>query len=238
MPGHIEIGASVHWGTPQNVLTPLYDFFEGPPDLDPCANNIHSIVGAKHNFTLPLVDGLKAPWDVAGKGTKVYDNPPFGRCHLRDDLQVVFSAQEWTAGRKKWKSLVDTCQAAGVTAKDLGGALNDVGELLVSDTYAARFHSATIADWSLKNRMERNERGVECVQLLPAAVDTFQWQADDGIIECADAVCLVKGRLKFLGSVKGPAPMACAVVYWGDRVDRFESCFTKLGKILFLGGKR
>jgi hypothetical protein len=225
---HNDAGESVHWGTPSKVVDTVRAFFGGEIDLDPCSND-GSVVKATVEYKLPETDGLVAPWNIKGRGTRVYINSPFGRCFLRDDLKVVFSQKEWTAGRKGWKSLVETCRGAGAVAQDLGGEPNDVGEVLISDVYAARFKSTTIADWTFKCLATAEQDGCENIQLLPAATDTGHWQKI--IFPGAAARCFIRGRLQFLGNVKGPAPMATALVYYGHRASRFKEFFEVLGSV-------
>ena len=61
------------WGTPDEVLQPLQEHFEGI-GLDPCANP-NALLEARRNITLPE-DGLLADW--SGHGL-VYINPPFSK---------------------------------------------------------------------------------------------------------------------------------------------------------------
>lgn len=74
--------------------------------------------------------------------------------------------------------------------------------------------------------------GSEVILLLPAAVDTKWWQ--DIIFKYANGVCFLRGRVKFIGADSG-APMACALVYFGDDTERFKHIFIKLGTVLDIG---
>lgn len=62
-----------HWGTPEEVLTPVRQV--GKIILDPCSNK-QSIVLAENNICLPQ-DGLAEDW-YKYNGL-VYVNPPYGR---------------------------------------------------------------------------------------------------------------------------------------------------------------
>ena len=64
---------SQDWGTPQNYVRAVKEFFGGVVDLDPCSNR-YSIVGAETEFTLPAHDGLKETWNFR----RIYVNPPYG----------------------------------------------------------------------------------------------------------------------------------------------------------------
>lgn len=223
MPDHINPGESVDWCSPPKVLDPVHEFFGGIIDLDPCSND-KSIVGATVEFKLPEHDGLKESWAVKGAHTSVYDNPPFGRCYVRDDGQVVLSAKQWTRGRKLFKDyqkLLATATQSDITAANVN-ALE-----MISDVEAARFRATSIRNWVDKAIYHHREDQTQVLTLIPAAVDTATWQ--DGVFPTADAVCYIKGRLTFLGNVKGPAPMACAIVGWVDDTDRFVKVFSKLG---------
>jgi hypothetical protein len=64
---------SQDWGTPENYVDAVKDFFGGQIDLDPCSNR-HSIVQAKTEYKLPEHDGLRDTWDFR----RIYVNPPYG----------------------------------------------------------------------------------------------------------------------------------------------------------------
>lgn len=64
---------SQEWGTPENYVKAVRDFFGGHIDLDPCSNK-YSIVHAKAEYCLPKHDGLKESWNF----TNIYVNPPYG----------------------------------------------------------------------------------------------------------------------------------------------------------------
>ncbi len=211
---HITPGENVDWCTPERVLSPVRDFFDGVVDLDPCSND-SSIVNATVEFKLPEHDGLKESWAVEGPGTKVYDNPPFGRCYVRDDNMVVLSAKQWTRGRKLFKEFQKNPTEAGI------------GPDAITDVEAGRFRSTSIRNWVDKAVYHHREDQAQVLTLIPAAVDTATWQ--DGVFPTSSAICYIKGRLTFLGNVKGPAPMACAIVGWVDDTDRFVKVFSTLG---------
>lgn len=218
---HHDAAESVHWGTPGKIITPVKSFFGGKIDLDPCSND-GSIVQAVVEYKLPHIDGLKAPWAVNGPRTSTYVNPPFGRFYIRDDLQVIYSAKEWTRGRKLWKSYCDGNHLHLDEAATLAcGA--------ISDAEAARFTAYSIKDWVLRCKRAAYEEECEVISLLPAATDTGHWQ--DIIFPFAHSVCFIKGRLQFLGNVKGPAPMATALAYFGPNPALFGEHFRSLGTI-------
>lgn len=89
---------------------------------------------------------------------------------------------------------------------------------------------------SVKHWVKRCEwtavRGAEVFLLCPAAVGTTHWQ--NLIFKSAKAICFFKGRLSFdrpSGDL-GPAPMDCALVYWGPNVTKFKDEFESYGKVI------
>jgi DNA N-6-adenine-methyltransferase Dam len=64
---------SQEWGTPENYVRAVKEFFGGDIDLDPCSNK-HSIVNARVEYMLPRCDGLKDSWNF----DRIYVNPPYG----------------------------------------------------------------------------------------------------------------------------------------------------------------
>lgn len=67
--------ANNNWRTPQWVLDPIVEFYNGV-DLDPFASEGSSLVQAKQYYT-EKIDGYKMPW-----GGNVFANPPYGKPHL------------------------------------------------------------------------------------------------------------------------------------------------------------
>lgn len=70
------------------------------------------------------------------------------------------------------------------------------------------------------------DRKMHVIALVPARTDTrwFPW-------ESLSAVCFVKGRLYFEGA-PSPAPFPSAVIYWGNAILKFRSCFSDIGIVL------
>lgn len=64
---------SQEWGTPENYVEAVNEFFGGQIDLDPCSNR-YSIVGATVEYMLPEHDGLRESWNFQ----RIYVNPPYG----------------------------------------------------------------------------------------------------------------------------------------------------------------
>lgn len=229
---HYDAGSNLHWNTPAKVRDGVHEFFKGPPDLDPCANDT-SIMGAKIEYKLPHNDGLVDPWHITGeKPTKVFFNPPYGRCYLRDDKQVILSQKEWSAGRKLWEEvesspgymLTETSDGAIWFPEEL---VAKGSNLVISDEYAKRFKSSTIKDWVMRAHREGR---CHSVGLIPAATGASHFQKY--VLGDATAICFIAGRVTFLGNVTGPAPMDCCLPYWGPDVDGFIGVFSKLGTVV------
>lgn len=89
-----------------------------------------------------------------------------------------------------------------------------------------KWRKQTVSQWVVKAYEHDGEEDAETILLLPAAVDTKWWQ--QLILPDAPAVCFIAGRLRFTGA-PGPAPMATALVYFGERVRRFRKTFAGLG---------
>ncbi len=73
--------------------------------------------------------------------------------------------------------------------------------------------------------IEEAKLGAEIVLLLPARPDTAWWQR---MVKTANAVCFVKGRIKFEGATNG-APFPSAMVYFGARSTLFVDSMASHG---------
>lgn len=93
-------------------------------------------------------------------------------------------------------------------------------------------YGRAVKDWVRKCIAEANE-GAEIVLLTAARVDT-RWFHE--IFDNADAVCFIKGRLKFVdlntGETGDPAFFPSALAYWGPHVYRFQAAFEDMGHIV------
>lgn len=91
----------------------------------------------------------------------------------------------------------------------------------------------TIKHWLAKCASAYEEYGSEVLALVPVATNTGHWK--QSVFGKARAVCfLYDTRLKFLenGQDKGKgAPMACAMIYWGDNFDKFYNIFAEFGAV-------
>lgn len=110
----------------------------------------------------------------------------------------------------------------------------DFPTIYVNPPYG-KSNKTSIKHW-LQRCTDANKQGSEVIALIPVATNTSHWQTN--IFLNASSICFLKiPRLKFLldGSVydKG-APMACCLVYWGERTEEFESIFGSFGKVLHI----
>lgn len=110
----------------------------------------------------------------------------------------------------------------------------DEGTIYVNPPYGADRASGTrIADW-LARCSKAAAAGSQVLALVPVATNTRHWKRH--VFGSADAVCFLSDtRLRFLvdGREAGSgAPMACAMVYWGQHYSRFQSVFSKLGAVV------
>ena len=99
---------------------------------------------------------------------------------------------------------------------------------------ADRDRGTTIKNWLAKCALTRREHSSEILALVPVATNTRHWK--QSVFGEATAICfLYDTRLKFLengnGGGKG-APMACAMVYWGDDYDSFYDIFINYGAVV------
>lgn len=71
--------------------------------------------------------------------------------------------------------------------------------------------------------------GAEIIALVPADTSSNWFQ------HCwtGQAICFLRGRVKFLGATTG-ARFSSALVYWGKREQRFEAIFHEIGKVIIL----
>lgn len=200
MAGHISDSSNLDWNTPDQILDPTRRVLLNI-DLDPCSNPT-SKVGAATCYSLPEHDGLLDTWLVNKGGTTVYVNPPYGRCHIHKVTKEI------------------------LLPKELKARLEAIADKKARAEEKRQWRSVAVIDWVRKANVE-SCNGAEIIMLIPAATDTKHWQ---GIIfPEATAVCYVRGRIKFDGNIKGPAPMACACVYWGPQGERFCHVFKNIG---------
>ena len=94
----------------------------------------------------------------------------------------------------------------------------------------------SIRDWLRRCAESHLQHGSEILALVPVATNTRHWK--HYVFGVATAVAfLYDTRLRFLvnGEEGGKgAPRSCAMVYWGDRYDRFEASFLRFGAVVDL----
>ncbi len=92
----------------------------------------------------------------------------------------------------------------------------------------------TIKNWLAKCAHANIEFGSEVLALVPIAANTAHWKKY--VFTKAKAICfLYDTRLRFLENGKDTgkgAPMACAMVYWGDNYPRFYEVFIEHGAVV------
>ncbi|MDE6716938.1 MAG: hypothetical protein K2J70_01990 [Muribaculaceae bacterium] len=104
--------------------------------------------------------------------------------------------------------------------------------IYVNPPYGAdRLRGTTIKNWLAKCTFAHEEYNAEVIALIPAATNTSHWKKY--VFGAADAICfLADTRLRFYvnGSEheKG-APMACCLIYWGDKIKNFIEHFDQYG---------
>ena len=92
----------------------------------------------------------------------------------------------------------------------------------------------TIKSWLARCAHANDECNSEVLALVPIAANTAHWKRY--VFTKAKAICfLYDTRLRFLenGQDTGKgAPMACAMVYWGNNYDRFYEVFIEHGAVV------
>jgi hypothetical protein len=112
----------------------------------------------------------------------------------------------------------------------------DYPTIFVNPPYGRCAESKTSIKHWIKRCADAARKGSEVIALIPVATNTSHWK--DILFRTASAVCFLSAsRVKFLDkgqpSAKG-APMACAVVYWGDDSKLFTHEFEQHGFVIKL----
>ena len=107
----------------------------------------------------------------------------------------------------------------------------------VNPPYGAdRSRGTTIKSWLRKCSESHSLYNSEVLALVPVAANTSHWK--QYVWGNATATCfLYDTRLKFLehGADGGKgAPMACAMIYWGEKYQRFFNVFIDYGAVVDL----
>jgi len=97
-----------------------------------------------------------------------------------------------------------------------------------------RERGTTIKNWLAKCAQAYNEYHSQVLALVPIAANTTHWKKY--VFTKAKAICfLYDTRLRFLenGNDTGKgAPMACAMIYWGDNYQKFYEVFIEHGAVV------
>lgn len=92
----------------------------------------------------------------------------------------------------------------------------------------------TIKKWFAQCVIANRDYNSEVLALVPVATNTGHWK--QSVFGKATAICfLYDTRLKFLINgveEKKGAPMACAMVYWGNNYSKFEDIFLEFGAVI------
>ncbi|MDE3056466.1 MAG: N-6 DNA methylase [Bacteroidota bacterium] len=92
----------------------------------------------------------------------------------------------------------------------------------------------TIKNWLAKCAHAYEEYGSEVLALVPIAANTTHWKKY--VFTKARGICfLYDTRLRFLDNGKDGgkgAPMACAMIYWGDHYKKFYDVFIEHGAVV------
>ena len=111
----------------------------------------------------------------------------------------------------------------------------DAATIYVNPPYGRdRRRGTSIADWLKRCVQARRDYHAQVLALVPVATNTGHWK--QSVWSEADGIAfLYDTRLRFWveghDGGKG-APMACAMIYWGDDFDTFETVFTPFGAVV------
>lgn len=110
--------------------------------------------------------------------------------------------------------------------------------IYVNPPYGAdRERGTTIKNWLAKCAKTRKKYQSQILALVPVATNTSHWK--QSVFGQANAICfLYDTRLRFLESGKDigkGAPMACAMIYWGDDYEKFYEIFIEHGAVVNIG---
>ncbi|MYF20423.1 MAG: N-6 DNA methylase [Synechococcus sp. SB0677_bin_5] len=113
----------------------------------------------------------------------------------------------------------------------------DASTIFVNPPYGRdRERGTGIRDWLRRCSEVRSQHNAEVLALVPVATNTRHWK--NFVFGAADGVAfLYDTRLRFLENGRDTgkgAPMSCAMVYWGQRYDRFEEMFLPFGAVVNL----
>ncbi|MDA9749113.1 phage N-6-adenine-methyltransferase [Pelagibacteraceae bacterium] len=97
-------------------------------------------------------------------------------------------------------------------------------------------NKSTIKHWFHKILNSHNDYGSEIIALVPVATNTSHWK--EFVYGEATSLCfLYDTRLKFMidgkEDTKG-APMSCCLIYWGNKIKKFENVFIDNGAVIDL----
>ena len=108
-------------------------------------------------------------------------------------------------------------------------------KIYVNPPYGAdRMRGTTIKKWLAQCVIANRDYNSEVLALVPVATNTGHWK--QSVFGQATAICfLYDTRLKFLINgieEKKGAPMACAMIYWGDNYSKFHNIFMDFGAVV------
>ncbi len=111
----------------------------------------------------------------------------------------------------------------------------DYPTIYVNPPYGAdRKRGTTIKHWLARCAEAHELYRSEVIALVPVAANTGHWK--NSVFGRASAICfLYDTRLKFLENGKNGgkgAPMACAMIYWGNHYDNFYDVFISHGAVV------
>lgn len=172
-------------------------------------------------------------------GRKIYSQSQ----HWGNPLKYVIAVREFFEGSidldpcSNQYSLVNAVTEYKLPEVDGLRASWNFRRIYVNPPYGADWERGTrIIDWFARCVMAHEEHGSEVLALVPVATNTKHWK--NFVFGRAGAICFLSDtRLKFTvngGDGGKGAPMSCAMVYWGERLEQFQHVFARFGAVLFV----
>lgn len=253
MAGHIADAGSLDWCTPDWILDLVRKALKvARIDLDPCWNpNAHT--DAATCYTLPANDGLVDSWNFP----TIFVNPPYGVAYVHKETRAYMSQKDFRAMMKalptkaerlaegkKWNrstiaSWVERCARAhrehGSEAIALIPCYPD------TKVWQKTIRNTATAVCELEGRVSFRLVPPGCQHLVGDAHECGKQAThvtDSKTKLCPEHVEALGETARRMFKVKKlpvntPAPMGCALIYWGKDARHFAEVFKDCGTFKF-----
>lgn len=252
MAGHIPDATSSDWCTPDDIIEAVRKVFGGNISLDPCWNQWSS-VKPEVAYVLPKNDGLEDTWGFPS----VFVNPPYGpgfvHCTTRDfktpkemkaHLESIADKRERAKEKRAWRrtTVTDWVKKCGHAHREHGSEVIALIPAYVdTKPWQDVIYPSATAVCFLRGRLSFRLPGHKTPQcdFEGLSEGPCERRAVGRCNEDMDPIhlCEEHGGDKHLYDfcsdraydATDPAPMACALVYWGKNFDAFAKEFGVYG---------